>query len=118
MNNSITALLSPPISVYHSALKHVCTAPIATLWGTGLIYLAVDLQNEQLGFGGALGLLLWLTASLWSLLLINSKKSTQCTNNTLYVDNPLLTLQQQMRALGSEQLPVHFSSTQTTTVLH
>ncbi|MDQ7073851.1 MAG: hypothetical protein Q9O24_01525 [Gammaproteobacteria bacterium] len=109
MNNSITALLSPPISVYHSAPKHVCTAPIATLWGTGLICLAVDLQNEQLGFGAALGLLLWLTASLWSLLLINSKKSTQRTNTTLYIDDPLLTLQQQMRTL---------SNPQTTAVLH
>jgi len=104
MHKSLSTLSCPPLSRQPSSPKHSCIAPVAILWITGLLSLSGGIHNEQGDLiNSLLGILLSITAVVWSLLLIPNKTAKHTYEQSeRYLDDPLLTLKQQLKCLANE----------------
>jgi len=122
MKKSLTTLLLPPLSLQHAKHQKSCTAAVTTLWATGLFSIASGFQNEHHTLiNGLLGIGLWATAIIWSLLLTQqTKKIKQTGAHERYIDDPLQTVRQQLKLLATEDQGQHsnFNFSQQGAVLH
>ncbi len=104
MHRSLNTLLFTPLSKQNSSPKHSCIAPVAIFLITGLLSLSSSIHSEQGDLiNSLLGILLSITAVVWGLLL-TLNKTVQRTDkqSERYLDDPLLTLKQQLKCLANE----------------
>lgn len=85
MSRNLLALLAPPVAVCRFGCAECMAAPVAVCWLAGIIALGAGALITPLGGGEgvswkivAVGLALWATGSLWSLLATRSSLDQPC----------------------------------------